>query len=123
MLGPLYGLIPMIGLGTVALVSLWLGDGRNSGLIGLFAGATAAPGLLVAGAPFGDDANYPIAVVSSVPLWLLLGYLAAWRATRRPIATWGDYARELAYLTIAVGVGAAVALYIAAQVVGRSLIV
>ena len=48
MLGPLYGLIPMIGLGTVALVSLWLGDGRTSGLIGLFAGATAAPGLLVA---------------------------------------------------------------------------
>jgi hypothetical protein len=113
----------MIVLGGIALLSLWLGDGRNSGLIGLFAGSTAAPGLLVAGAPFADESRYPLAVLGSVPLWLLLGYLAAWRATRRPIATWSDYARELLYLTIAVAIGTTVALFVAAEVVGQSLIV
>ena len=113
----------MIALGGIALASLGLGDGRNSGLIGLFAGATAAPGLLVAGAPFADESRYPLAVLATVPLWLLLGYVAAHRATRRPIAAWSDYARELLYLTIAVAVGASVALFVAAEVVGQSLIV
>jgi len=113
----------MIVLGAIALIALWVGDGRVSGLIGLFCGATAAPGLLVAGAPFADESHFPLAIAASVPLWLVLGYLAAWRATRRPIATWTDYARELAYLTIAVAIGATVALMIAAQVVGRSLVV
>jgi hypothetical protein len=121
-LGPLFGLIPMAILGAIALIALELGDGRTSGLIGLAAGTAAAPGLLVAGAPFGDEANYPIAVLASVPLWLVLGSVAARRATRRSIATWSDYARELAYLTIAVIVGAGLALYIAAKIVGEALI-
>lgn len=113
----------MAVLGLIALVALGLGDGRVSGLIGLFVGTAAAPGLLVAGAPFGDEGNYPLAVVASVPLWLVLGFIASFRATRRPVATWSDYARELTYLTIAVGVGAAVALLIATSIVGESLIV
>ena len=113
----------MIVLGGIALLSLWLGDGRNSGLVGLFAGSTAAPGLLVAGAPFAEESRYPLAVLASVPLWLLLGYLAAWRATRRPIATWSDYARELLFLTVAVAIGTTVALFVAAEIVGESLIV
>ena len=123
MLGPVYGLIPMVVLGVVALVALELFDGRLSGLVGLFAGATAAPGLLVAGAPFGDESNYPLAVLASVPLWMFLGYVAANRATRRAVATWGDYARELLLLTLAVAIGAGIALVVAATVVGRSLIV
>jgi hypothetical protein len=122
-LGPIYGLIPMFILGAIALVALQLGDGRVSGLIGLFAGAAAAPGLLVAGAPFGDEANYPLAVLASVPLWLVLGFVAAIRATRRPVATWSDYARELIYMTIAVGIGSAGALLLATSIVGESLIV
>lgn len=122
LLGPLFGLIPMAILGAIALIALAVGDGRTSGLIGLLAGAAAAPGLLVAGAPFGDEANYPIAVLASVPLWLVLGWVAAGRATRRPIASWADYARELTYLTIAVIVGAGVALFVAAAIVGQALI-
>jgi hypothetical protein len=109
-------------LGAIALVSLEVGDGRVSGLIGLLAGTAAAPGLLVAGAPFGDDAQYPMAVLASVPLWLVLGWVAARRATRRPIATWGDYARELAYLTLAVILGAVIALVVAASLVSEALI-
>lgn len=123
MLGPIYGLIPMMILGAVALTALELGDGRVSGLIGLFVGTAAAPGLLVAGAPFGDEANYPLAILASVPLWLLLGFVAAIRATRRPVAAWSDYARELFYLTIAVGIGSTAALLVATSIVGESLIV
>lgn len=121
-LGPLFGVIPMAILGAVAFVALELGDGRTSGLIGLLAGTAAAPGLLVVGAPFGDEANYPLAVLASVPLWLILGGVAARRATRRSIATWGDYARELTYLTIAVILGAGIALFVAASIVGEALI-
>jgi hypothetical protein len=122
LLGPLYGLLPMIAMGAVALVSLKAGDGRNSGLLGLFAGTTAAPGLLVAGAPLADESRFPLAILASVPLWLILGFVASRRATRRPVATWADYGRELVYLTIAVAIGAAVALLIASRYVGDSLI-
>ncbi len=123
MRGPIYGLIPMTILGVIALGVLALGDGRVSGLIGLLAGTAAAPGLLVAGAPFGDEANYPLAVLASVPLWLVLGFVAAIRATRRPVATWVDYARELVYLTIAVGIGSTAARFVATSIVGESLFV
>ena len=121
-LGPLFGTIPMIVLGGISLLSLAVFDGRVSGLVGLFAGATAAPGLLVAGAPFGDESVYPLAIAASVPFWLLLGFVAAWRATRRPIASWADYSRELLYLTLAVGLGVTIALLVSAQVVGESLV-
>ena len=79
-------------------------------------------GLLVAGAPFGDESTYPLAILASIPLWLLLGFVAAWRATRRPIASWGDYTRELLYLTVAVAVGVSIALVVSAQIVGESLV-
>ncbi|MFW2334761.1 hypothetical protein [Ilumatobacter sp.] len=122
LLGPLFGLIPMIILGAIAMVALRLGDGRTSGLIGLVAGVSAAPGLLIAGAPFSDDAAYPLAVLASTPLWLLLGLLASRRATRSSIATWRDYAREMLWLTIAVVLGAGGALIAATASLGESLI-
>lgn len=110
-------------LGGIAMLSLRVGDGRTSGLIGLVGGVSAAPGLLVAGAPLADDARYPLAVLASVPLWLLLGFLASRRATRTPIAVWRDYARELFWLTVAVVIGACGALIAATAVLGESLIV
>ena len=72
-LGPLLGLVPMAILGAIAWLSLRLADGRTSGLLALVAGVSAAPGLLFVGAPFADDSQYPMAVLASVPLWLLLG--------------------------------------------------
>ena len=67
-LGPLLGLVPMALFGAIAWLSLRLGDGRTSGLLGLVAGVAAAPGLLFAGAPFADDSSYPMAVVASIPI-------------------------------------------------------
>lgn len=122
-LGPFVGVVPMAVFGAIAIAALQLGDGRLSGLIGLVAGSTAAPGLLVAGAPFADDSTVPIAIAGSVPRWIVLGAVAARRSTRRAVASWADYARELFWLSIAVAIGAVVALAIAAAVVGESLLV
>lgn len=116
------GVVPMLVLGAVALISMEVSDSRTSGMVGLLGGVAAAPGLLVVGAPFGDDARYPIAVLLSVPLWLALGLLASRRATVRSLASWSDYWRELLWLTIAVIAGAAIALIAAASILGESLI-
>lgn len=121
-LGPLLGLVPMALFGTIAMVALRLGDGRSSGLIGLVGGVTAAPGLLVAGAPFADDARYPLAVIASIPLWIVLGLIASRRATRQVVASWRDYWRELAWLSIGVLMGAIGALVAATSILGESLI-
>lgn len=123
LVGPLLGLVPMAVLGGGAILALRVGDGKTSGLIGLVGGVSAAPGLLVAGAPFADDAMYPVAVLASIPLWLALGFLASRRATRTPIAAWRDYARELFWLTVAVVLGACGALIAATTILGESLIV
>lgn len=122
LLGPLFGLIPMAILGATSVIALRVGDGRSSGLIGLISGVSAAPGLLVAGAPLSDNARYPLAVLASVPLWLLLGWIASRRATKRSLASWRDYTRELIWLTIAVVMGAVAALVAATTVLGESLI-
>ena len=96
----------MAVLGTVALIALETSDSRASGVIGLFGGVSAAPGLLVTGAPLADDARYPVAVLASIPLWLVLGVIASRRATARSLAGWADYWRELLLLTVAVIAGA-----------------
>ena len=113
----------MVALGATSMIALRAGDGRASGLIGLIAGVSAAPGLLVAGAPLADEGRYPLAVLASVPLWLVLGWLASRRATVRLMAGWGDYWREMAWMTIAVILGAVVALIAATAMLGESLIV
>lgn len=112
----------MTVLGAISLIALEMFEGRTSGLIGLLGGVSAAPLLLVVGAPLADDAQYPLAVLASVPLWLLLGFLASRRATRFLAASWRDYWRELFFLTVAVILGAAVALIAAATLLDESLV-
>lgn len=120
--GPALGLVPMALFGLVCWVALASGDGRSSGLLGLVAGVSAAPGLLVAGVPFADTSTYPAAIVASAVLWLLLGLISSRRATRRSIASWRDYTRELSWLSVAVVLGAIVALAAAAAILDESLV-
>lgn len=122
MFGPLLGLVPMAILGGGALLALRLGDGRLSGLVGLIGGVTAAPGLLVAGAPLASSEHYPLAVLGSMPLWLLLGFVASRRATTRVVASWRDYWRELVFLSVGVFLGALAALIAATQILGESIV-
>ena len=120
--GPVLGLVPMALIGGIAWIALQASDARWSGLVGLVGGVTAAPGLLVAGAPFADASNYPIAILASIPLWLLLGLVASRRSTRAAIASWRDYWRELVWLTTSVLVGACGALIVATNLLGESLL-
>ncbi len=122
-LGPLFGLAPMVALGAASKAILWGGNSTRSGLLGLVTGVAAAPGLLVAGAPFADPSRYRLAVVASIPLWVVLGWLSARRATTRTIASWRDFWREMIPLALAVVIGATAALMIAAVLLDESLVV
>lgn len=115
-------LVPPALLGAVALVVLWIGSGRLSALIGLLAGVTAAPGLLAVGAPIAEQSTYPAAIVASIVFWAVLGLVAAWRATRRPVASWRDFWTAYLWLAIAVVIGAGVGIVVAAARLGESLL-
>lgn len=112
----------MAVLGGIAMLALRIGDGRLSGLVGLIGGVSAAPGLLLAGAPLASSENYPIAVLASVPLWLVLGLIASRRATTQVVASWRDFWRELTFLVIGVVLGALAALIAATQILGESIV-
>jgi hypothetical protein len=109
-------------LGAASWLILRAGDGRTSGILGLVTGVAAAPGLLVVGAPFAPQERYPLAVLASVPLWMLLGLLAGRRATRTVVASWRDYWREMTLLTWSVMLGAIGALVAATLVLGETLV-
>lgn len=120
--GPLAALIAPAIVGAIAYFSLQLFDTAWSGAVGLIGGVFAAPALLAAGAPFGDQGLYPLAVAASGLLWLLVGFLAARRATRNPMATWSDFWRHYAWMCAGVWAGAAIALAVAALSISDSLI-
>ncbi len=109
-------------MGSIAWIALKTSDGRLSGILGLFGGVSAAPGLLIAGAPFGDESQYPLAVLASIPLWMLLGFVASRRATRSVVASWRDYWLQLTWLTIGVIAGSMAALVAAASILGESMV-
>ena len=109
-------------MGSIAWIALKTSDARLSGILGLFGGVSAAPGLLIAGAPFGDESQYPLAVLASIPLWMLLGFLASRRATRSVVASWRDYWLQLTWLTIGVIAGSMAALVAAASILGESMV-
>lgn len=119
-LGPLAGVLPAAVLGGLGLL---LHRGSTSAMrgVGSFALAVlAAPGLLVAGVPLRAGAGlYTAAAVGSAVLWLLLGAIAARRATRRPVATWRDFWREWLWLAAAVWVGVGLSLVAANFLLGR----
>ncbi len=120
--GPFLALIAPAIVGAIAYFSLQWFDTAWSGAVGLIFGVMAAPALLAAGAPFGDRDLYPIAVGASALLWLLVGVLASRRATRNPMATWGDFWRHYAWLCGGVWLGAGTALVIAAYSIGDPLL-
>jgi hypothetical protein len=120
--GPFLALIAPVVLGAVALVALNIGDSTASGLVGLVLGVFAAPGLLAVGAPFSSATLYPIGIGVSVVLWLVVGYVAARRATRNPMASWADFWRNYWWLAVGIWIGASAALVIARYTLGEALI-
>jgi hypothetical protein len=119
--GPFLALIVPAIVGIGAGLVLRLFESAWSGAVGLVGAVFAAPTLLVVGAPFSDRDIYPIAVLAAIPLWLAIGWLAARRATRNPMADWSDFGGHLALLTGGIWLGAAGAMAIATMSLGESL--
>lgn len=120
--GPLLGLLVPALIGGASYAALHLSDTAWSGAVGLVGGVIAAPGLLIAGAPFGNRSIYPTAVAASAVAWVLVGFLASRRATRNPLATWSDYWRHYFWMAAGIWVGAGVALGVATVSLGEALL-
>ena len=120
--GPLVALVPP---GILGLISLLLLRGHTSlvrGVLGFVTAILAAPGLLVAGAPLRSGRSvYLGAVVGSALLWMIVGVIAARRATRMPAASWRDFWREYVWLAAGVWLGVVVALGAVNLIFGRAL--
>ncbi len=102
-MGVLAGLLPPAVLGALSMLLLRDNQTTVRGVLGFVTAVLAAPGLLVAGVPMaGSTGLYLAAAAASALMWLLVGAVASARATRRPVATWGDFWKE--YLWLAGGV-------------------
>jgi hypothetical protein len=120
--GPFLAVIPPAVLGAIALLALEYFDGKVSGYVGLICGVFAAPGLLAVGVPFSGEDVYAIGITLSVLLWLIVGAIAARRATRNPMASWKDFWRTFWWLAGGIWLGATAALVVARISVGGALV-
>jgi hypothetical protein len=120
--GPFVALLPP---GLLGVLSLLLLSGHTSlvrGVAGFLTAILAAPGLLVAGAPLRSGRSvYLGAVVGSALLWMIVGAIAARRATRMPAASWRDYWSEYIWLAAGVWLGVVLALGAVNLIFGRAL--
>src|SRR5262249_39357264 len=70
----------------------------SSGAAGWLLAAMALPTSLVVGMPWeAGSVRYTVMGVTSALVWMGLGYAAARRATRSPVADWRDWWREYAW--------------------------
>jgi hypothetical protein len=120
--GPFVALLPPLVLGCFSLLLLRGHTSLARGVGGFVTAVLAAPGLLVAGVPLRSGRNvYLFAVVGSAVLWMIVGTIAARRATRHPAASWRDFWREYAWLALGVWLGVVVALAAVNLIFGRAL--
>lgn len=114
-LGPWAGMTVPAVLGLLAKMM--------GGIVGFLLALLAAPGLLVAGVPLTSGvAVWAAALAGSTLLWLLMGTVAARRATRSPVATWTDFWQQYAWLAGGVWLGTVLALVAANLLLGRALL-
>lgn len=122
-MGPFAALLPAAVLGAVAIVLLHNNAAASRGLAGFGMAVFAAPALLFAGIPLSSAAiRLAIGIGSSVALWLVMGILAARRATRSAVATWKDFWREFAWLAAGIWIGVVAGLVAIRIVLGGALL-
>ncbi len=63
-----------------------------------------------------------MALLLSALFWIAVGFIAAWRATRGPIAGWPEFWREYVFLWLATATGAGIGIVIAATRIGGALL-
>jgi hypothetical protein len=120
-LGPIAALGPPAVLGAASLVLMSDNTSTSRGVLGFGLAVLAAPALLAFGAPLSDPDTYGPSVLASAVFWLLLGAVAAWRATRRPVAGWTDFWREYLWLAVPAWLGVVGAVVLANLVLGQAL--
>ncbi len=122
--GPLAGLVAPVGglLLAVMVASTQATTGKAllaKGAVVLLGTLCALPTGMLLGVPWlGGGGRYFLAVVTSAGLWIAVGALAGWRATRAPVASWIDWWREYALLAGAVMGAVALALVMEVLVLG-----
>jgi hypothetical protein len=115
--GPVVALVVPLMLAAVATAAMWGSTSWWRGALGLVAAMAAAPLLPVVGVPAaGGLARLVLGGVGSAALWMLLGAVAARRATRTPGASWPEWRREYGRLAVGAMVGGVGALAVAAGV-------
>lgn len=120
--GPFVALLPPGILGVFSLLLLRGHTSLVRGVAGFLTAILAAPGLLVAGAPLRSGRSvYLGAVVGSAVLWMIVGAIAARRATWMPAASWRDYWREYIWLAAGVWLGVVLTLGAVNLIFGRAL--
>jgi hypothetical protein len=77
--------------------------------------------------PFGvplapGSARLWLGIVASGVLWIVVGFVAARRATRSPVAAWRDFWREFGWMAAGIWIGVVLALVAIQVVVGRGLL-
>ncbi len=118
--GPFAGIVPAAAMSLASLAALHNNSSSIRGLTGFLLAVLAAPTLLVAGAPLTTGTPmYGAAIVASALIWLAIGSLSSRRATRTPVASWGDFWREFVWLAAGVWVGVLVSLAAIDLLLGR----
>jgi hypothetical protein len=121
--GALAALVPPAIAGAVGALLLWGSDTPWRGVPGFGLLVAAVPVLPITGVPAeGGEMRYLIAVIASVVLWLVIGGVAARRATRTPIATWDDWRGEYQRLALGAALGGIGALALSWLVVDLGLV-
>ncbi len=109
-------------LGAVALVALAGSESTARGVAGLVLATLAAPTLPILGLPIAEGgARTWLAVGLAAALWIGVGAVAAYRATRRPVAGAAEWWREYLRLAAGIWLGALGALLLGALVVGATV--
>jgi hypothetical protein len=125
-LGPFAGLVvPAVALATSAALKPAVsceGACLSQVTASWILPALAFPTTVLWGIPLQDGAvRYAGAAVTSVLFWLALGWLAARRATRSPVASWRNWWTEFAWVLGSVWLGTGVGLWILAQRYGEGV--
>ncbi len=122
-LGPLAALVPAAVLSVASYGLLHDNAATSRGIAGFAAAVLGAPALMAFGVPLASGSSKLMlgALVSAV-LWLLVGLVAARRATRSPVATWRDFWREYLWLAGGIWAGVVVSLVVVELTVGRALL-
>lgn len=120
-LGPAVALVAPAVVAVVGWLLLRGSNGPGRGVSGFVACVLALPALTAVGVPLAADVNYTIPVLLSALVWLIVGTIAARRATRRPAPMWRDFWREFAWIAAGLCIGAVVAVVAANLILGRTL--